>query len=148
MTTAQVVDDRRTRRARLLLSCGVVGPPLFVVALLVEGATRSGYSTWRNFGSQLSTGPWGWTQITNFIVCGLLVCCAAVGFRQVRPTGTGSTWGPALVGLFGVSLVIAGAFVTDPALGYPPGTPAGSGWPPRLGMDGSTASTACSASAP
>src|SRR6266511_4056080 len=43
---------------------------------------------------------------------------------------------------------IAGAFVTDPALGYPPGTPAGSGWPPRLGMDGSTASTACSASAP
>jgi hypothetical protein len=91
MTTAHVVDDRQARRARPLLARGVLGPPLLVVAL-VEGATRSGYSTWRSFGSQLSTGPWGWTQITNFVVCGLLVCCAAVGFRQVRPTGTGATW--------------------------------------------------------
>jgi hypothetical protein len=131
MTTATVLDDRPTRRAQLLLTCGVVGPPLFVVALLVEGATRPGYSTWRNAGSQLSTGPWGWTQITNFILCGLLVAAAAVGLRQVLRAqgGRGSNWGPVLVGSFGLSLVVAGGFVTDPGLGYPPGTPLRAGGP-------------------
>jgi hypothetical protein len=131
MTTTQVVDGARTRRARLLLACGVVGPPLFVVALLVEGFTRAGYSTWRNYGSQLATGPWGWTQITNFIVGGLLILLSAFGFWQVLRDqgGPGRTWGPILIGVFGLTLVIAGVFVTDPALGYPPGTPSGSNGP-------------------
>ena len=126
-TTAPVVNNRRTRRARLLLACGVVGPPLFVVVLLVEGFTRAGYSTWRNYGSQLATGPWGWTQTTNFILGGLLILLSAFGFRQVLQDqgGPGRTWGPILVGVFGLTLVIAGVFVTDPALGYPPGTPSG-----------------------
>jgi len=131
MATAQVLDDRRTRRSRLLLACGVVGPPLFVVALLIEGWTRTGYSSWRNYGSQLATGPWGWTQIANFITCGVLVMLAAVGFRQVFRVqgGRGRTWGPILVGIFGLTLVVAGTFVTDPALGYPPGTPSGNNGP-------------------
>ncbi len=127
MSMAQVADGRRTRRALALLACGVVGPPLFVVALLVEGFTRAGYSTWRNMGSQLSTGPWGWTQITNFVVGGLLILLSAFGFRQVLRDqgGRGRIWGPILVGIFGLTLIIAGVFVTDPALGYPPGTPSG-----------------------
>jgi hypothetical protein len=127
LTRAQAVDERRSRRAWLLLACGVVGPPLFVVALLVEGFTRAGYSTWRNYGSQLATGPWGWTQVTNFIFGGLLILLSAFGFRQVLRDqgGPGRTWGPILVGVFGLTLVIAGVFVTDPALGYPPGTPSG-----------------------
>jgi hypothetical protein len=131
MTTAQVGEGRRTGRAKLLLACGVVGPPLFVVALLIEGWTRAGYSTWRNFGSQLSTGPWGWTQIANFIVCGLLVFLSAFGFRQVLRAqgGVGAKWGPILVGVFGLTLVIAGVFVTDPALGYPPGAAERTGGP-------------------
>ena len=127
MTTAPVLDHRQTSRARLLLACGVVGPPLFVVALLIEGFTRAAYSTWRNYGSQLATGPWGWTQVTNFIVGGLLILLSAFGFRQVlaEQGDRGRTWGPILVGVFGLTLVIAGLFVTDPALGYPPGTPSG-----------------------
>jgi len=32
-------------------------------------------------------------------------------------------WGPVLVAVWGVGLVGAGVFVTDPVSGYPPGTP-------------------------
>lgn len=107
-------------RIRPLLTIGVVAPLLFVIALLIEGLTRPGYSSWRDMGSVLSVGPGGWQQVTNFIVCGLLIMVAAVGLARAYPA---TTWGPRLVGIFGLSLVIAGAFSTDPANGYPPGSP-------------------------
>jgi len=107
---------------RLLIACGAVGPLLFVIVLLIEGATRPGYSAWHNYGSSLSLGDQGWMQITNFIVCGLLTLCFAIGLRQVFRTGRGSVWGPILLGVFGLALIVAGVFVTDPGLGYPPGT--------------------------
>jgi hypothetical protein len=106
----------------LLIACGAIGPLLFIVVLLIEGATRPGYSAWHNYGSSLSLGPGGWMQIANFIVCGLLTLCFAIGLRQVFRTGKSSVWGPILLGLFGVSLIVAGVFVTDPSMGYPPGT--------------------------
>ncbi len=107
---------------RLLITCGAIGPLLFIIVLLIEGATRPGYSAWHNYGSSLSLGDQGWMQITNFIVCGLFMLCFAIGLWQVFRTGRGSVWGPILLGVFGVSLMVAGIFVTDPGLGYPPGT--------------------------
>jgi hypothetical protein len=107
---------------RLLIAGGAIGPLLFIVVLLIEGATRPGYNAWHNYGSSLSLGDQGWMQIANFLVCGLLVLCFAVGLRRVLPSGKGSVWGPLLLGLFGLSLIVAGLFVTDPGLGYPPGT--------------------------
>jgi hypothetical membrane protein len=106
----------------LLIACGAIGPLLFIIVLLIEGATRPGYSAWHNYGSSLSLGPGGWVQITNFIVCGLLTLCFAIGLRQVFRTGKSSVWGPILLGVFGVSLMVAGVFVTDPGMGYPPST--------------------------
>jgi len=108
---------------RLLLWAGAVGPLLFVVVLLIEGATRPGYSAWHTFGSSLSLSHQGWMRITNFIVCGLLTLGFAIGLRQVLRSGKGSVWEPMLLGLFGLALIIAGIFVTDPGLGYPPGVP-------------------------
>ena len=107
----------------LLLWAGAVGPLLFVAILLIEGATRPGYNAWHTFGSNLSLGNQGWMQITNFIVCGILTLSFAIGLRQALQSGKGSVWGPILLGLFGVMLIIAGIFVTDPGLGYPPGVP-------------------------
>lgn len=109
----------------LLLLCGVIGPPLFFVVLLIEGATRDGYSAWRIAGSYLALSNQGWEQITNFVVCGLLCIAFAIGLRRIWREGKASIWGPRLVGLFGLGLVIAGAFVTDPGWGYPPGAPVG-----------------------
>jgi hypothetical protein len=108
---------------RLLLAGGVVGPPLFIVVFLVEGATRPGYSAWRNFVSQLATGDGGWVQVVNFIVCGMLMLGFGVGLRRALVEGRGSVAAPLLLGAFGFALLISGVFVTDPALGYPPGAP-------------------------
>src|SRR5712692_3684073 len=105
-----------------LIACGAVGPLLFILVFLLEGATRPGYSVWRNYVSSLSLSDQGWMQIANFLVCGLLTLCFAVGLRQVLRQGKGSVWGPILLGVFSLGLIVAGLFVTDPNLGYPPGT--------------------------
>ena len=109
--------------ARPLLLTGVIGPLLFIVVFLVEGVTRPGYSAWRNFVSQLATGDGGWIQFVNFLVCGTLMLCFAVGLRLALGGGRASIAGPSLFGVFGLSLIVAGLLVTDPALGYPVGAP-------------------------
>lgn len=108
---------------RKLLYAGIVGPLLFIVVFLVEGATRPGYSAWRNFVSQLATGDTGWTQTANFLVCGVLVLAFSVGLARAIKGTRGSIGGPVLLGLFAIALLVAGTFSTDPALGYPAGAP-------------------------
>ena len=105
------------------LACGTIAGPLFVVAFLVEGATRAEYDPLRHPVSSLALGVSGWTQIANFAVAGLLTLVFAVGLRRALRRGKGSTWGPLLVGAWAVGLLGAGVFVTDPVSGYPPGTP-------------------------
>lgn len=114
----RVVDERSL--TRLLLLCGVIAPPLFIVVFLIEGATRPGYSAWRNFVSSLSLSASGWVQIANFLVCGLLLLAFALGLRRVLRHGPGALWGPLLLGIVGLGLITAGIFVTGPSLGYPP----------------------------
>jgi Protein of unknown function (DUF998) len=108
---------------RTLLRCGAIGGPLFVVAFLVEGATRPGYDPLRHPVSSLALGEFGWTQTANFIVTGALLLAFAVGLRRALRPPDGSTWGPLLVGVVALGLIGAGVFVTDPVSGYPPGTP-------------------------
>ena len=114
--------DRLTRR---LLWAGIAGPVVFIGTFLILGATRPGYDPARVFVSQLSLGDSGWVQVVNFVVTGGLLIAFAVGLERLLRTGPGSTWGPRLVGAVGFGLIIAGVFVADPALGYPPGTPGG-----------------------
>jgi hypothetical membrane protein len=104
---------------RLLLACGAIGPLLFIVVFLIEGATRPHYSVWQDAVSALELGEGGWMQSTNFIVCGALVFGFAIGLRLLLRTGRGSTWGPILLGIVGLCMIVAGIFVTDPGLGYP-----------------------------
>jgi Protein of unknown function (DUF998) len=114
---------KKITSTEFLLLCGVIGPSLFYVVLLIEGATRPGYNAIQTQGSYLALTDQGWEQIANFIVCGSLCIAFAVGLRRIWPTGRASVWGPLLIGLFGLGLVIAGVFVTDPGGGYPPGAP-------------------------
>ncbi len=104
---------------RALLLCGVVGPPLFIVTFLIEGATRPGYSWWRNYVSSLATGDGGWVQIANFLVWGTLAIAFSIGVVRTGLVAPG-----VLIFLYGAGLLVAGVFVTDPSLGYPPGAPA------------------------
>ena len=111
--------------ARALLTGGVIGPVLFILVFLVEGWTRPGYDPMTMYVSLLALSDQGWQQVANFLVGGLLILGGAVGLRMVLRDGPGSRWGPILIGLAGVGLVVGGIFVTDPCCAYPPGTPAG-----------------------
>ncbi len=74
----------------------------------------------------MSIGDLGWIQIASFLISGVLVIAGAIGMRRVMRSGRGRTWGPLLVGLFGLGLIAAGIFVPDPINGFPPGMPASS----------------------
>ena len=124
-TNDRAGDLQPGRIDRLLLAGGVLGPILFIAVFLIEGAIRPGYSVSRNYVSDLALSDDGWQQVANFIVCGLLFIGFAAGLRRIWPTGTASVWGPRLMALLGLGLVVAGLFVTDPARGYPPGAPLG-----------------------
>lgn len=112
------------QRTRTLLTGGMLAGPLYLGVSLVEAFTRPGFDITRHDLSLLSNGEQGWIHITNLIVNGLLVIGGAVGMRQALGAGRGKTWGPMLLGLYGVGLIGAGIFVADPAFGFPPGTPA------------------------
>jgi hypothetical protein len=123
-----------TRRTKALLACGVVAGPLFVAVAVLQALTRDGFDPSRHPLSLLSLGALGWIQITNFVVAGLLAVAFAVGLRRVLHPGRGGTWGPLLIGLYGVGLVAGGVFVADAGAGFPPGAPAGA--PEQLSWHG------------
>ena len=99
---------------RFLIAGGVLGPLLFILVFLVEGATRPGYRAWRQMVSELCLGKRGWMQVANFLICGLLLLGFSVGLGQVLPSGPGTIWGPVLLGLFGLGLMLSGLFVGEP----------------------------------
>jgi hypothetical protein len=112
-------------KTRRLLACGIVAGPMFLVVSLVQAYTRKGFDLARHPISLLSLGDLGWLQITNFVVAGILYLACAIGLRRALEPGRGATWGPRLIGVAGVGLIVAGVFVTDAGAGYPPGAPAG-----------------------
>ncbi|MEW2352251.1 DUF998 domain-containing protein [Spirillospora sp. NPDC029432] len=111
------------RSLQVSLLCGAVAGPLFTLAYLAEGATRTGYDPTRHPVSSLALGEHGWTQTANFLVAGSLTLAFAAGmWRAPRPAG-GPLFGPLLIGVWGAGLIGAGLFRSDPVSGYPPGTP-------------------------
>jgi hypothetical protein len=109
----------------VLLACGVVAGPLFMVVALLQAFTRPGFDLRRHAISMLSLGDLGWIQIANFELTGLLAMALAVGMRRALHPGPAGTWGPPLIAAYGVGFVVAGVFRIDPALGFPPGAPEG-----------------------
>ncbi|MEV4260818.1 DUF998 domain-containing protein [Kribbella sp. NPDC049584] len=116
-----VVAERRTRTDRLL-ACGLVAGPLFVVVFMLESAFKgAGYSALRHPVSSLELGGGGWVQVANFLVAGVLTMAFALGVWR-----SGHRAGAVLIGVWGVGLLGAGVFTTDPVSGFPLGTPAAS----------------------
>jgi hypothetical protein len=104
---------------QLLLSCGAIAGPFFIVVFLIEGALRSKYDPFRQAVSALAIGPRGWVQQTNFIVTGALMFAYAFGLSSALRAYGGSFWAPVLVGMYALGLIGAGILVTDrPGLRY------------------------------
>lgn len=123
-----------TPATRTLLNCGVIAGPLFLVVGFLQSFTRDGFDLKRHPFSMLSLGDLGWIQIANFVGVGTLFVICAVGMRRVWYPGRGGTWGPLLIGAFGVSQIFGGVFLADPGLGFPPGAPEGQ--PASLSWEG------------
>jgi hypothetical membrane protein len=115
----------RDQAMRGLLTCGAVAPVSFISALLIDGAVRPGYDPATTPVSQPLLGDRGWLETFTFVLSGLLIVAFAVGLRRVQAVSPGSRWGPIMVGVAGLGLVMAGVFMPDPAFAYPPGTPSG-----------------------
>jgi len=109
---------------QILLACGVVAGPLYITVGVIQMLIRPGYNPTRHDLSLMSNGDLGWIQITNFVVTGLLVIAGALGMKHALAGSRDRNWGPWLVAVYGLGLIGAGIFVADPALGFPPGTPA------------------------
>lgn len=112
-------------RPNPLLTTGIIGGPVFIAVALAQALTRDGYEITKHPTSLLSNGDLGWIQIANFIGTGALFILCGIGIRRTMTGGRGRRWVGPLYIVFGAALIGAGAFVTDPALGFPPGTPEG-----------------------
>jgi hypothetical protein len=129
ITTTPVVQDTHKPLSftRLWLLCGAIAGPLFVLTLLMQDYTRPGFDPRFDMLSLLSLGAWGWVQITNFVLAGVLNLLYALGlWRRLHP-GRAGTWGPILIGAYGLGLIVVGVFRTDPANGFPAGMVAATG---------------------
>lgn len=124
-TTAQVECSPADRVTKSLLGYGVIAGPVYVTVALAQALTRDGFDLTRHPWSMLANGEHGWIQVTNFLVTGLMVIAFAVGLRRALITGPGARWVPRLIAGYGLSLIAAGVFRADPALGFPVGTPDG-----------------------
>ena len=117
--------DRATRVTKSLLGYGVLAGPCYVLAVLGQALSRPGFSLVHDDASLLSNGSFGWVQILNFALTGSMVIAFAVGVARALGPGRGATWGPRLLGVFGLGLIAAGFFVADPMDGFPVGAPHG-----------------------
>jgi hypothetical membrane protein len=115
------------RVTRSLLGYGIIAGPMYVLISLAQAVTRDGFDLVRHEWSLLANGPFGWIQSANLVLSGAMIIAAAVGLRRSLRRGPGSMWGPRLLGGYGMSLIAAGVFRADPALGFPVGTPEGPG---------------------
>ncbi len=106
---------------RRLLLCGAVAGPLFILTVLLQDYTRPGYNPRLQPLSLLSLGDWGWVQIGNFVLAGVLNLLYAWGLRRRLHPGRAGRWGSMLIGVYGLGLVTVGVFRTDPSNGFPPG---------------------------
>jgi hypothetical protein len=105
---------------RSLLGFGVLAGPFYLVVSLAQAFSRDGFDLSRHAWSLLANGDLGWIQITNFVLTGLMTVAAAVGLHRA---GTPGRLAPALIAVYGASVVAAGIFRADPAQGFPVGAP-------------------------
>lgn len=122
-TAMKPPDDReQVSDPRRLLWCGLIAGPLFVGTFLIAGAVRTGgYDPMRHPVSSLQLGATGWVQTANFLVAAALSLACAVGLWRSKPHASRAA--AVLIGIWGIGLIGAGVFRTDPVSGYPVGTP-------------------------
>src|SRR5258708_15170666 len=105
---------------RILLLCGAIAGPLFILTVLIQDYTRPAFNPRLEPLSLLSLGEWGWVQMVNFVLSGVLNLLYAGGlWRKLHP-GPAGTWGPLLIEAYGLGSILVGVFVTGPSNRFAP----------------------------
>jgi len=107
--------ESRTNQGSLLKSlalCGIAAPIVFAILATVAGFMYKGYSHVTQAVSELGgvQAQYPLLQNTNFFVIGVLFIAFAFGLHRGFGGGRGSTLGPVLVGIFGLSAGLGNAF--------------------------------------
>lgn len=114
--------DRAAAVSRSMLGWGVVVGPFYLAFGLVLALTRPGFELPRDALSVLLIGDLGWLQWLNLVLSGLMTIVAAVGLLR---TPRWSRTAAALVGGYGLCLVLSAVFPPDPTASFPPGSGGG-----------------------
>ena len=126
-----MADTKQWMMIKVGAFAGMVGPVLFGTILVVLTTVQYDFMVdigWRPledpagaWPSGLTLGPYGWAQVLNFIVSGLLLTLLAVGLHLEATSGRGSWVGPVLLLVAGAAMALMG-FETDPILREGPRT--------------------------
>jgi hypothetical protein len=101
-----------TRSIGLLAAVAIVGLAFFAATALLLPLI-SEYSLSADYISELVIGRYGYLQTAAFFAAGLGTLALAVGVREATNGSWGTRLGSALVGLYGVGLILAGILPTD-----------------------------------
>jgi hypothetical protein len=114
--------DRAAAVTRSMLGWGVVAGPFYLIFGLILALTRPGFDLTRDALSLLLIGELGWLQWLNLVLSGLMTIVAAIGLLR---TPQWSRTAAALVGVYGVCLVLSAIFPPDATKAFPPGAGGG-----------------------
>lgn len=109
--------------SRRVALAGILAPILFIVVTVVLWMVQHDFLVHNNadptinvYPSANSRGAYGWLQIANFIVTGLLVIAFAAGLYRAIRGGLAVRLGIGLLLVAGVALVVLGPFTIDPPI--------------------------------
>lgn len=125
MTNKSTTDQQARHITKILLTCGIISGLFFYVLAVLQIMTRPGFDIRHNAISQLSLSNLGWVQDINFFLTGIFALACAIGMRQYLKGKKAGTWGPLLIGIYAIGLLLGAFFHPDPGFGYPPGAAAG-----------------------
>ena len=110
-------SPQSTSSQRLLAICGITGPILYAIVVIVLGSLEPDYSHAAQSMSELGAVGARYAIIMNtagFPLLGLLIIAFALGLDRGIRDGKGAKLGPALVAISGAALVMTGIFRCDP----------------------------------
>lgn len=79
-----------SRITKSLLGYGLLAGPVYLVAAFAQALLRPGFDLAHDDVSLLANGAWGWVQVANFILTGVMVIAAAAGIRRALARGPGA----------------------------------------------------------
>lgn len=101
-----------------LLSCGILGPLIFLIVYFIFGSVSPDFDMLRQPLGRLELVDYGWIQSANFIVYGLFTCAFALGLRDELQSGPSLIKLPLLQVLTAVAMILLGIYIHEPVHTY------------------------------